>query len=708
MRLLDRSCRAILRLYPAAMRDEVGADMHDTFLQVCAQASEKGGLASIRTALAELLDLATAAVRARTAWPAIPGGVSPRDTHSGKGSIMRSLAHDFRMAVRALAAGKAHTALAVGILAAGIGVNAAVFSIADSLLFRPLPFKDAARFVELWNIDLQGGFSFPGFAPRLVREWRTQKDLFDRVEGYDAQTFVFRGDQTTEMIAGARITPGLLSLLNVSPLHGRLFVDGDGRQGTDRLIVISERLMRSHFGGDPSVVGRSIRLNDVDYIVVGVMPASFHFPYEQQRIWAPFDPDQPSASGAPSRLNAFARLAPGVTAEQAGPQIESRGVDIAKAAGGDGRRGARLGLKGVVDTKTRKSVLSLVGAVGFLLLIVCANLANLSLSRALTRSRDFAVRAALGASRTRLMREAMSESLIVGMLGAAAGLAVAKIMIELTLQAMPEAMTFSRLNDVDLDWRALLFTAAAGLVTAILFGLPPAIAASRLVVADALKNESRSSTGSRASRHFRSALIVAEVSLSVVLLIGAALMTRSFIKLASVDTGFDPVNLISLQLGLPANGYSDPAARDRFTEDFLERVKALPGVTAATAGGIPPDSNLISFGKIETEDRPGVLTKELIVPSFSAWPQYFSTIGIPIRDGRIFGAQEPRESIIVNEGFADELWPGQSAVGKRFRWDDGAWKTIVGVAGEVRQTGIGDLGAAEAKPIEIRQTRQMN
>lgn len=659
-----------------------------TLLQACAEASRHGRVAMIRTALAELVDLLKSAVRVRTAWPPLPSGRGPRRVSSSKGpAMLRSIDHDILMGFRSLMASKTHTALAAGILAAGIGVNAAVFSIADSILFRPMPFQDSARFIGIWN-KTSTSVVFPGFSPALLLEWRRQSDLFDRLKGSGTDSFVLVGNDATETIAGAKVTPGLLAMLGVKPLHGRLFVEGDGRQGNETRVILSERLWRSRFGADPAIVGRAVRLNEIAFEVVGILPASFYFPYEPQRLWTPYDPQQPPASSAAPRLDAFARLAPGVTRAVASEQIEARGVEVAKAAGGDGRTGAQAGFSDIVDTKTTKSVWSLVGAVGFLLLIVCANLANVSLSRALSRTRDLAVRSALGASRARLIRESLSESLILGVAGAAGGLLIAKGMLALTVQVMPRAMTFSSLNRIDLDARVLVFTAVAGVLTAVLFGLPSAIAASRPRIGDALKSESRSSTDSRNARMVRSSLIVAEVALSVILLAGAALTTRSFVKLASLDQDFDPANLISVQLGLPTNGYAHPQARYRFTGDFIERVKAIPGVTAVTAGAVPPDSDSISFGKMEFEDKPGVLTPRLFLPYFTAWPGYFQAIGIPIRDGRPFTADEPHGTVIVNEGFAAEFFPGESAVGKRIRWQRGQWQTIVGVAGEVRQTGV--------------------
>lgn len=562
---------------------------------------------------------------------------------------MGSILGDFIRAARALAASRTHAVLAIGILACGIGVNAAVFSIADSLLFRPLPFRDAGRFVNVLNVDPRSGFSFPGVSPAAFAAWRDQTDLFDRVEGFDSASFVLRGDRETESIAGALVTPGLFTMLGVAPLHGRLFTPDDGRPGTDRGVIISERLWRSHFGADPSAVGRTIVLNDESYTIVGVMPASFLFPYEPQRIWAPIDPSHPAA---PTRIALIARLAGGVTIEQAEAQVPVRGKAILQAAQTPGNLGAVLRHgRGNIDSRTSRSVMALVGAVGFLLLIVCANLASLSLSRALSRARDFAVRSALGASRPRLIREALAESLLLGAAGAAGGLLVAQLALRLCLQIMPEAMTMSSLNQIDLDLRAVLFTAAAGVTAAVLFGLPPAVSASRPEVVEVLRDDTRSATATRASRAVRSGLIIAEVSLSVVLLIGAVLMTKSFLRLASIDTGFNPSNLIALTLGLPSNGYADPAARDRVTEELLERAATLPGVTGVAAGNAGPDAGGIWFGTIQLEGRDGE-SSQLVVPTYDAWPGYFETLGLPIVEGRAFTVEDDHTSIVVSQSFA--------------------------------------------------------
>jgi predicted permease len=422
------------------------------------------------------------------------------------------------------------------------------------------------------------------------------------------------------------------------------------------------------------------------------MPASFRFPNEAASFWIPYDIDAPAAvAGLPSRLEVLALRRHDVPFAAIADAVKERGAELNRRAGGpEGRTAMALSAGQRLDRKLELSLYVLAGAVTFLLLIVCANLASLSLSRTLTRARDYAVRTSLGASRGDLVRETLIEHLMIGAVGAAAGLVVASMMLTLTIQLLPEAFRLSGMNPIDLDARAVGFTALVGLAASVLFGLPPAWLASRGAVVELLRHDSRSSTGSNASRRLRSTLVVAEVTLAIVLLVGAALMARSLVKLQRIDRGFDTANLIALRVGLPAAGYADPYVRDEFTQRLIDRVARLPGVVAATAGGVPPEANMIGFGKLERDDRPGELTAGLIVPVYQVWPNYFETVRLPMRAGRPFRDDEPHDSIIVSESFAEHYWPGGAAVGRQVRWEGENWLTIVGVAGEVRQLSLDD------------------
>jgi len=708
--VIDAGCRLALRLYPATFRKIYQDDVRSTLREQCVAAMRRGAVASVLAAISELWTLTVSArdIR-RSREPGMPPNRKSRET-------MRSMLQDFHMAVRALSASRGHAALAAGILAVGIGVTSAVFSIADSVLFRPVPFANADRYAAIYNFQLDSKLTYPGLPLALFRQWRSQTDLFERLEGFDAQSFIVSGATETEMISGAIVTPGLLHMLGVAPIHGRLFVGGEGRAGSDHVIVISETLWRNRFGGDPRIVGTNLTLNGEQFEVVGIMPSAFRFPYAPQRLWRPIDPDQPPQALASARLDAFGLLAPGLERAVVAGQIEARGTRLHRASGQDGTVGATLGDMGVTDTRTRRSLTALLAAVGFVLLIACANLANLSLSRALARTHEMSIRSALGASRMRLVRESLAESFLVGAAGAAMGLGVAWLALQATLARMPESMLFSSLNAIDIDGRVLLFTTAVALATVVFFGLPSALIGSRRAVAASLRSESRSTTGTSAARRIRHTLVVGEVAVSLVLLIGAALMIRSVIKLETLDKGFDPQGLLSLSIGMPSASYADPVARDRFIADLLERTGGLPGVRSATAGAVPPDSDGIRFGQYEFDSKPGELVDSLILPIYRVWTNYFDTVGIRLLEGRGFEASDPQTAVIVSEDFAARFWPNQRAVGRKFRSKGSTtWHEVIGVAGAVQGLDLADgrasyelyypmKRAADAPPAKPRPT----
>jgi predicted permease len=695
--LLEIGGRTVLRLAPGEFRREFECELRRTFREICLQTYRQAGAAALlRVGLGELIDLARTALRARL------GGQAPmflrHPEHRPERrtvTLMRTLSSDVRLGVRSLLAARSHTAIAVLTLAVGLGATTAAFSVLDSMIFRPLPFADAERMVEIWNKRTSSGVMYPRFERALFLEWRRQTDLFDRVEGYEIESAIWRSPRGSEMVPAAFVTPGIFALLGVPPIDGRYFGEGDGRDGSDRLVVIGEGFWREQLGARSGVVASTLSLNGATHTIVGVMPAHFGFPTSRIDAWLPLDMEQPPAHRMQGRLSlgTFARVAPGLSPEAVTAVVESRAPSVIEAAVGpeDGLTAAIHDPNDFIDRHVRQSLIVLAGAVGFLLLIVCANVANLSLSRALARARDCAVRASLGASRGDLIRETLVENALVGAAGVALGLGAAVLTVKAATASLPAAMFLTSLNEVDLDLRALAFTALVGLMTVLLFGLPPALIASRPAVADVLRRESRSSTGSRGSRRLRSALVVAEVTVSIVLLVGAALMARSFLKLQAVDRGFDSSELAALRVGLPAAGYADPRARDRFSDELVATLERTPGIRAATVGSVPPDSNMISFGTLEFEHAPDVKAEEIIVPVYQVWPDYFETTGIRLADGRAFTDDEPRESAVVSQSFADKFWPGRSAVGGRFRFTGAStWRTVVGVAGEVRQLDMDD------------------
>jgi putative ABC transport system permease protein len=686
LRLLEAGCRAVLRLAPASVREAWGDDLLFTFREACVA----------RNGVSELFDIVRAAVRARVGRPLpITGGVPPR-LPARRRMLMQTLANDLKLAVRSLLASQVPSGIAILTLALGIGLNAAIFSVLDSLLFRPMPFAHADRLVEISNFAEKSKVSFGDFSRDLLLEWGKQTDLFDRVEAYDIDAAIFKGTSGAQTVPSAYVTPGLLSSLGVAPTAGRLFVEGDGREGSDAQVVISDRFRREYLGSMSPAVGSQITINDRPHTVIGIMPANFHFPNRPQDIWLPLDPrEPPAAKKARLSMTAFARLVPGLLFDDAVERVQERGRGIRASTGGEEGISATINSRQRGDTRTRQSLIVLGGAVTFLLLIVCANIANLSLSRTMARSRDFAIKSAMGASRRDLIRETVVENLVIGVIGATVGLAVASLALSAAATFIPEEIAFQSLNRIDLDGRALAFTMAAGLLTCLLFGLPPAILGSRPSILGVLRWESRSSAGSAGARRLRSALVIAEVTVAIVLLVGAALMARSYLKLQSVDRGFDTNGLVTLRLGFPSGGYSDATVRDRFSDALVAELRRLPGVVNASVGAVPPDTSLVSFSKLETADAPGQLSDSLVIPIYKVWPNYFSTLGLPIKEGRAFTDAEPADSAIVSESFARKFWPDRSPIGRQFRGEGSkTWLTVVGVSTEVRQLSLDDSEGA--------------
>ncbi len=643
---------------------------------------------------------------ARSIAPLLRGHFRARQTsknQSSKGPWLMRLLRDVRFALRGLVASPVHTLVAVLTLALGIGINVAVFSIVDSVLLRPLPFPAAERLSRLWNLQLPQGFSYEGFSPALISAWRRQTDIFDRVEGSASASFVYEHANGASMVAGAYVTPDLMSMLGARPILGRLFEPGDGRTGRALLAVVSEPFWRQELSADRAFTTRRLRLDGREFTVVGVLPSAFRYPTELQQIWIPYDTSAPPEElNAGDRFAAIARRRPDVPAADLADRVKARGAEVriqagqAPAPGSKGTLTARAVPASMsVDDRTERSMWVLAGAVGFLLLIVCANVASLTLSRALARVRDLGVRSALGAARGDLVRVTLIEHAAIAALGAVAGALVAGGVIAATTSALPESMTLGAFNIVDLDSRSLLFLVAATGITALLVCLPPVLIASRSSVADVLRMESRAATGSAVARRLRSALVVGEVALAIVLLVGAALMTRSLVKLQSTDLGLDPDGLVMTQLALPQRGFADVATRDMFIESLLTRLRRMPGVIAASAGRLPPRKNAVTYGPLEFAIRPGIQSEPVLMSAYEVWPDFFQAAGIRLLEGHAFRAAPTGPEVIVSAKFAAKNWPALSAIGQRFRVGAGDWLTVVGVASEVREMSEDDVNDSE-------------
>jgi putative ABC transport system permease protein len=624
--------------------------------------------------------------------PIIPGTNRRRN-------MLADLWQDLRYCARTLLKTPGFTLTVVATLALGIGINTAVYSVVDAVLLRPLPFAEPDRLVEIWQQDSGRPYAYPGLRWEAFQEWRGQANLFERVEAYRQRSFTLTGVGEPETINTRAVSPGLFATLGVNPRLGRPFQATDGEPGADHVALISDSFWKKHFGGDPGALGKTLTLNDQPYTVIGVMPPKFKFPYGKFQLWVPLALTPVDDQKRPNRFTAVARLRGDVALPTAQAALDVLGTRLAKEKPDPRGWGAKLSRldERRVNPGPRRSLLVLFGAVGFVLLLACANAANLTLSRAANRQGEIAIRLALGAGRWRLVRQLLTESMTLALLGGLLGVTLAWLGVDLLAKFTPEELTFLSVNEISVERRVLFFTLGVTLLAGVGFGLLPALKSSRPDLQQALKGATGKATADRAQNRLRNALVITEVALSLILLIGAGLMMRSFLRLASAPPGFDPNNLIAADLNLSPLRYQTLAQE----EDFFDRLKTMtatiPGVESVTvAQGAPPKAGGITFNlDIEIEGRaPEPPDPKLILPFNYADPNYFRTLRIPILRGRAFGAEDTINAplaLIINEEMAHRYWPNENPVGRRIRFGkDDKWKTVVGVAGDVNLGKPGD------------------
>jgi len=616
---------------------------------------------------------------------------------------MSDFLQDLRYGARGLARTPGFTAVAVLTLALGIGATTAIFSVVNAVLLRPLPYPDADRVAMVWMDNRRMGMSedihsWPNYA-----DYRDQNRVFSALAaytpaGYNVTGGCLEGECEPQRVAAAASTANLFAVLGVAPRVGRAYSAAEETEGQDAVALISHGLWTRQFGADPAMVGRTIRLNGRERTVIGVMPRGFAFPTAETDVWVPLAlPDDFRQARNSFALYAVGRLRPGVTLERAQAEMSA----IAKRLETQYPTLRDLGVnlvalpEQIVGKSLRTALWIMLGAVGAVLLIGCANVANLLLSRAAVREREVGVRLALGASRGRLVRQLLTESVLLAAVGGALGVALAWAGLRLLIGLAPADVP--RLDEVRIDGLVLAVTSAVALATGIVFGLVPALQASRPELAEALR-DGRGGTASRRGHRLRRLLAAGQVALVVVLLTGAGLLIRSFVQLQQVRLGFRPDHLLTMQLSLPGAKYQTPQQRIAFFERVVERVRALPGVQGVGAisdvflSKTPNSTNFTIEGRAPTPDQQNVE-----VPLDGVTPDYFRVMGIELKSGRTFTAQDGADAprvVIVNENMARKFWPGEEAVGKRFRYGDGSggadgppWMTIVGVVGDMRRTG---------------------
>ncbi len=637
-----------------------------------------------RAALAEL-DGDLAGGLARVELPARPDPPAPE--RAAWGGIFGGLGADLRHALRALRRSPGTTAVALLTLALGIGAGAVVFSAVHAVLLRPLPYAEPERLVEFWLTAPAKGLPVVDLPEALYVHLRDRSRAFETIAIYTGTGFNLAGGDDAERLLGTNVAGEFFDVLGARPLHGRTFRPEEETPGNNLVAILGHGLWQRRFGGDPAILGRAIDLDGLPTVVVGIMPPGFHFP-DRTELWVPIgvDPDSVDCWC----YSALGRLAPGATAADAAREIGRLADDFRKlrepaAAAGELSLAVTVPLASRLTGEVRAPLLVLLGAVGTVLLIACANLGNLLLARSAARSREFAVRCSLGAGPWRIARRLLVESMLLGLAGAAAGLLLAawgaRAVEPVVLERLPH------LEGIALDRTVLTFAIAAALATALGSGLAPALGAARVPVGSVLKAGARG-TASRGDRRLAHAFVVAQFALSLVLLAATGLLIESFRHLLAVDPGFRAENVLAARLSLPYDRHPDPAA---FHDRLLERLRTLPGVEAAAITQTAPFGRGDHQHEFVVEGRePGPGEPIPVASIRPVSPDYFAAVGTRLLAGRAFtagdGAAAPPVAV-VDQSLARRYWPDGEAVGRRIRHGDVAnnpWLTIVGVAAPIK------------------------
>jgi putative ABC transport system permease protein len=617
---------------------------------------------------------------------------------------MENLLHDIRYSIRMLRKSPGFTAVATLTLALGIGANSAIFSVVNAVLLRPLPFKDPERLVRIWGKFEKDGIPKNWISEPELIDLNQMSESFEDIAAYQASGVNLTGNQDPVRVNAAFVNASLFPVLGINAKLGRTFSEDEDQPGRNKVALLSYALWQSRFGSQPSVVGESIGINGENYTVIGVMPDGFQFP-DQDDVWVPLaiDKAKPEERGNHG-LEVVARIRPGVTPEQAGVELSNIAATLQERYPDNYPQDGGWGLFFVpmldeLVGKLRPALWVLLGAVAFVLLIACVNVANLLLARAGAREKEFAVRSALGARRGRLVRQLITESLLLALIGSALGLALASTCVRVFVGFGPPDIP--RLNEIGLDWRVAGFSLFVSILTGLVFGLAPALQASRPDLQDALKEGGRGSTSGR--HRLRNVLVISEVAIALVLLVGAGLMIKSFGRLLDLDLGFRTDKILTMRLSLPETKYKDDPQQADFYRKLLERVRGLPGVASASVISHLPLSGSYSSGTtaVEHADIEEGLRQFKGIPYIEAdrrqvSADYFSTLGIALKAGRLFTEADTETAppvAVVDEMFQRKFWPNGTAVGKRFiaRFNDGKdiqWGQIVGVVEHVRHYGI--------------------
>jgi putative ABC transport system permease protein len=693
--------------HEAEIVEELAQHLEDVY-----QRSVRAGLAEREARNAALKELATDDLlhkeMRRSQAPFKESPVAGGPTNS---NLVADLLHDLRYAARLQRKNPGFTIIAIIALALGIGANTAIFSVVNTVLLRPLPYKDPERLVMVWEDATKSGYPRDTPAAANFVDWRDQSQNFEGMAAIADESFNLTGSGDPERLEGRRVSANMFPLLGVDPQIGRVFTAAEDQPGAQRVVVLSYALWQRRFGGDPGIIGQSLTLNGESHVVVGVMPARFQFPSSDDQAWVPIALTQQEAGNRNRHyLEVVGRLRPGVSLAQAQSEMSTIAARLQQQYP---QSNAELGavvqpLQEHLVGDIKPALLVLLGAVGLVLLIACANVANLLLARAAVRQKEIAVRVALGAKRSRLIRQFLTESVLLSTLGGVVGLAIAYGGLILLKAFIPE--NISQAREISIDLKVLAFTFLVSVATGLIFGLAPAIQAARFNQIDTLKEGGRDAATGGSGKRLRGLLVTAEVAISLVLLIGAGLLINSFLRLRNVDPGFRTDNLLTMKIVLPEPKYEEMERRSAFYTELVNRVQSLAGVrSAAVTSNLPlyRQGNSISIG-IEGQPAPPPGQERIIVTRIIS-PRYFDTMSIPVLQGRGLTEQDTETTpnvVVISETMARRYWPGEDAIGKRIAVGrirkPADWIQVVGVAKDVRQFELN----AEPKPQMYLTYRQ--
>ena len=634
-----------------------------------------------------------------------------------KNNMLADLGQDIRYGLRILGKNPGFTAIAVIALALGIGANSAIFSVVNAILLKPLPYKNPDQLVMIWENATHLGFPKDTPPPANFLDWRQQSTVFESMAAFAERSFNLTGVGEPERLDGRRVSANLFDLLGVRPIVGRTFVAEEDKAGT-KVALLNESLWKRRFGSDPSVIGRALNLNGEVYTVLGVLPHTVRLPAAgnwRDQVWVPLAFSAEEAANRGSHyLEVIARMNPGVTLPKAQVEMDTIAARLAQQYPDyNARRGAVVGpLHEEIVGNMKSALLILLGAVAFVLLIACANVANLLLARAAVRQKEIALRLALGADRARLTKQLLVESVLLSLVGGVVGLGLAYYGLDVLTRFIPPEIAHA--DTITIDAKVLLFTLAVAVVTGLIFGLAPATQASHFNLNETLKEGGRDSSAGVGGKRLRNSLVIVEVATSFILLIGAGLLINSFLHLRNLDPGFRPDHLLALNVDLSEVKYPDTQRRTAFFDEVTRRVQTLPGVqSAAVAGNLPFTYN---------GDSMSIAVEGIPDPPIDQWPDvifrtigpgYFATMGIPLVRGRDFTDQDTPDTmpvVVISEKTAKYYWPNEDPIGKHLKPDvttsDTPWRTVIGVVKDVRQNDF----IAEPKMqmyFSFRQTKNL-